>query len=83
MTGATGLGAGRELLVAALRARAYRRGVHLPADTVAKAKTVTEMLGVAFVITDGRPWAVLGAIVVGLAFLLGLATLPRYLRRSA
>jgi CDP-diacylglycerol---glycerol-3-phosphate 3-phosphatidyltransferase len=68
----------REGLVTVLRARALARGIGLPADVTAKAKTVLEMVGVALIIVDGRPWAVLGAGLVGVAFLIGLATLPRY-----
>ena len=69
----------REGLVALLRARALARGIGMPADSIAKAKTVMEMAGVALVIVGGRPWAVVGAGVVGVAFLVGLVTLPRYL----
>jgi len=69
----------REGLVAILRTRALARGVGMPADTIGKAKTAMEMVGVALVIIGGRPWAVLGAGVVGVAFLVGIATLPRYL----
>ena len=73
--------AAREALVLVLRARTLARGVTDPADRVAKVKTVAEMAGVALIILGGRPWAVLGAGIVGLAFLLSLATLPRYLSR--
>ena len=69
----------REGLVTILRARAFARGVGLRADTIAKAKTVLEMVGVALLIEGGRPWAVLGAGIVGVAFLVGLLTIPRYL----
>ena len=58
-----------------LTARASSREA---ADTIGKAKTAMEMVGVALVIIGGRPWAVLGAGVVGVAFLVGLVTLPRY-----
>ena len=68
----------REGLVTVLRARALARGIGLPADTIAKAKTVLEMVGVALIILDGRPWAVLGAGLVGLAFVVGTLTVPRY-----
>ena len=71
----------REGVVTILRARALGRGVTVGADRIAKLKTVAEMVGVALIILDGRPWAVLGAGIVGLAFLLSLATLPRYLSR--
>lgn len=69
----------REVFVTVLRARALSRDIALPADRLAKAKTALEMIGVALVILDGRPWAVLGAGLVGVAFLVGVATLPRYL----
>ena len=62
-----------------LRIRAFARGVALPAGRTAKLKTVAEMAGTALIILGGRPWAVLGAGLVGLAFLAGLVTLPRYL----
>ena len=68
----------REGLVAYLRARAFARGTALPADRIAKLKTVGEMIGVALIIVGGRPWAVLGAGLVGVAFLVGIAVLPRY-----
>jgi CDP-diacylglycerol---glycerol-3-phosphate 3-phosphatidyltransferase len=71
----------REGAVTLLRARALGRGIALPADRVAKAKTVLEMVGVALIIVDGRPWAVLGAGIVGLAFVLSLLNVPRYLSR--
>jgi CDP-diacylglycerol--glycerol-3-phosphate 3-phosphatidyltransferase len=72
----------RELLVATLRIRAFGRGLALPADRLAKVKTAAELIGVAMVIWALRPWAVLGAGLVGLAFLLGLYTLPRYVGLS-
>ena len=71
----------REGTVTVLRARSLSRGIAVPAGTIAKAKTVLEMVGVALIILDGRPWAVLGAGVVGLSFMLSLATLPRYVSR--
>jgi len=71
----------REGAVTLLRARTLGRGIALPADRLAKAKTVLEMVGVALVIIDGRPWAVLGAGIVGLAFVLSLLNVPRYLSR--
>jgi CDP-diacylglycerol--glycerol-3-phosphate 3-phosphatidyltransferase len=74
--------AAREVLVGVLRARMFSSGVTLPADRVAKLKSAAEMVGVALIILNGRPWAVLGVGIVGLAFLLSLATLPRYLGRA-
>lgn len=70
----------REVAVAGMRVVSFRRGSALPADALAKAKTGAELVGVAMIIWGERPWAVLGAGVVGLAFLLSLYTLPRYLR---
>jgi len=69
----------REGVVTILRARALGRGISLSADGMAKAKTVLEMVGVALIILDGRPWAVAGTALVAIAFLVGIATLPRYL----
>jgi CDP-diacylglycerol--glycerol-3-phosphate 3-phosphatidyltransferase len=69
----------RELLVAFARVRAFRRGTALPADRMAKAKTTAQLAGVALIIVGGRPWAVLGAGLVGLAFAVSLLTLRRYL----
>ena len=69
----------REGIVALLRVRAFRRGVALPADRLAKVKTAAQMIGVALIIVGERPWPVAGAALVGLAFLLSLVTLPRYL----
>jgi CDP-diacylglycerol--glycerol-3-phosphate 3-phosphatidyltransferase len=71
----------RELVVVIARAKALMRDVTVSADRVAKAKTVLEMAGVALVIFGGRPWSVLGAGVLGLAFLVGILTLPRYFKR--
>jgi CDP-diacylglycerol--glycerol-3-phosphate 3-phosphatidyltransferase len=68
----------REATVTVARLRLYARGIGLPADMIAKAKTVLEMAGVALIILDGRPWAVAGTGIVGVAFLIGLWTLPRY-----
>jgi CDP-diacylglycerol--glycerol-3-phosphate 3-phosphatidyltransferase len=68
----------REGVVTLARLRAHERGIALPADVVAKAKTVIEMVGVALVILGGRPWSVLGAGLVGLALAIGVVTLPRY-----
>ena len=71
----------REGLVTLLRARSLSRGIAVPAEAVAKAKTVLEMVGVALIIFDGRPWAVFAAGIVGLSFMLSLTTLPRYFSR--
>jgi CDP-diacylglycerol--glycerol-3-phosphate 3-phosphatidyltransferase len=68
----------RELTAAVLRARALRLGIALHADTLAKAKTVAQMAGVALIIVGERPWAVLGATVLGVALLIGVVTLPGY-----
>ena len=75
VTAATAL---REGVVALLRVRAFGRGVALPAERLAKAKTAAQMIGVALIIVGERPWPVAGATLVGVALLLGLATLPRY-----
>jgi len=75
VTAATAL---REGAVALLRVRAFGRGVALPADRLAKAKTAAQMIGVAMIIVGERPWPVAGATLVGLALLLSLVTLPRY-----
>lgn len=72
----------REGVVAILRARAVARGAALPADSAAKAKTALEMAGLALVIVGGRPWAVLGTGIVGLALVIGVVTIPHYLPRS-
>lgn len=69
----------RELVVAVARMRAYASRVSLPADAVAKAKTAGELIGTAMIIWADRPWAVLGAGLVGIAFVAGVAVLPRYL----
>ena len=68
----------RESVVTIVRVRSFARGVPLPADRLAKFKTAAQMIGVALVIIGERPWPVAGAALVGLAFLLSLATLPRY-----
>jgi phosphatidylglycerophosphate synthase len=68
----------REGIVALIRLRAFTRGVAHPADGMAKFKTAAQMIGVALIIVGERPWPVAGATLVGLAFLLSLATLPRY-----
>ena len=68
----------REGLVTLARWRTFARGIAVPADVVAKAKTVTEMVGVALIILGGRPWSVLGTGLVGVAFAIGVLTLPRY-----
>jgi phosphatidylglycerophosphate synthase len=72
----------REGIVAVARWRTLARGIALPADRMAKAKTVAEMAGVALIVVGGRPWSVAGAAVVGLGFGMGLLTLPRYLGRG-
>ena len=71
----------RELIVMIPRASAMQRNSTMPADLAGKAKTVLEFLGVALIILGGRPWAVLGVLVLIPAFLLGVLTLPRYFRR--
>ena len=71
----------RELIVMIPRASAMRRNAETPADLAGKAKTVLEFAGVALIIFGGRPWAVLGVIVLMVAFLVGVLTLPRYFRR--
>ena len=69
--------AARETLVTVLRVRA---GIaEMPADRWGKLKTAAQMMGVALIIVGGRPWSVLGAGIVGLAFVLSVATLPRFL----
>lgn len=74
--------AGREIMVALVRIRAFARGVAVPTDRAAKMKTAAELAGTLLIVYGTRPWAVLGAGVVGLAFLAGLYTLPRYLRSA-
>ena len=69
----------REGIVALIRVRAFARGVPLHADRLGKIKTAAQMIGVALIIVGERPWPVAGATLVGLAFLLSLASLPRYL----
>ncbi len=71
----------RELIVIIPRARALQRNAAVPADLAGKAKTLLEFAGVALIIFGGRPWAVLGVIVLIPAFLVGILTLPRYFRR--
>ena len=73
----------REGIVALLRVRAFARGVALPADRLAKAKTAGQMIGTALIIVGERPWPVAGATLVGLAFVLSLVNLPRYFARRA
>ncbi len=68
----------REGIVALSRVRSSARGAPLHADRLAKIKTAAQMIGVALIIVGERPWPVAGATLVGLAFLLSLATLPRY-----
>ena len=74
----TALTALREGIVALVRVRAFARGVPLPADGLPKIKTAAQMIGVALIIVGERPWPVAGATLVGLAFLVSLAALPRY-----
>ena len=74
----TVLVAAREIVVAGARIRAFARGIALPADRLAKLKTAGELVGTAMIVWTERPWAVLGAGLVGTAFLLGLYTVPRY-----
>lgn len=69
----------REVAVAGMRISAFRHGAALPADRLAKAKTAAELVGTAMIVWGLRPWTVLGAGIVGLAFLLSLVTLPRYM----
>ena len=71
----------RELIVMVARVSALRRNAILAADLASKAKTVLEFVGVALVIFGGRPWAVVGVIVLIPAFLIGVLTLPRYFTR--
>jgi CDP-diacylglycerol--glycerol-3-phosphate 3-phosphatidyltransferase len=71
----------RELIVLIPRTRAMQRNDELPADVFGKAKTVLEMAGVALIVFGGRPWAVLGVIVLVPAFVLGALTIPRYFKR--
>ena len=78
VTVVTALTALREGVVALLRVRAFSQGVTLSADRLAKAKTAAQMIGVALIILGERPWPVIGAALVGLALLVGLAGLPRY-----
>jgi CDP-diacylglycerol---glycerol-3-phosphate 3-phosphatidyltransferase len=71
----------RELIVIIPRVSALQRSASLPADLAGKVKTVLEFAGVALIIFGGRPWAVLGVVVLIPAFLIGVLTLPRYFRR--
>lgn len=80
VTVVTALTALREGVVVLLRVHAFARGVAMPADRLAKAKTAAQMIGVALIIVGERPWPVVGATLVGLALLIGLAALPRYVR---
>jgi len=68
--------AAREALVTALRMRVGSSA--MPADRWGKWKTAAQMIGVVLIIAGGRPWAVLGAGAVWLAFVVSLATLPRF-----
>ena len=80
VTVVTVLTALREGVVTVFRVRAYARGVALPAERIAKLKTAAQMIGVCLIIVGERPWPVVGATLVGLAFLLSLIVLPRYFR---
>ena len=71
----------RELIVMIPRARALAQDITVSADMLAKAKTVLEFAGVALIIFGGRPWAVLGVLLLIPAFLVGVLTVPRYFRR--
>lgn len=79
VTVVTVLTALREGVVVLLRLRAFERGVSLPADRLAKLKTAAQMIGVALIILGERPWPLIGATLVGLALLVGVVTLPRYI----
>lgn len=80
VTVVTALTALREGVVTVFRVRAYTRGVALPAERIAKLKTAAQMIGVCLIIVGERPWPVVGATLVGLAFLLSLFVLPRYFK---
>jgi CDP-diacylglycerol--glycerol-3-phosphate 3-phosphatidyltransferase len=69
----------RELFVLVLRLRVYRAGTRLPAEGLAKIKTVCEMAGTLLLTTQGSAFAALGAPLIAVALLIGLYTLPRYL----
>lgn len=75
--------AARELAVGALRLRTYGAGGTSDTGRIAKLKTAAEMVGTALVIVGPRPAQVVGVALVGLAFLGGLYTLPRYARSSS
>lgn len=80
VTVVTVLTALREGVVAVFRVRAYARGVALPAERISKLKTAAQMIGVCLIIVGERPWPVVGATLVGVAFLLSLFVLPRYFK---
>jgi CDP-diacylglycerol--glycerol-3-phosphate 3-phosphatidyltransferase len=71
----------RELIAIVARTSAVTRDIMVPADWAGKAKTVLEFAGVALIIIGGRPWAVLGVVVLIPAFVVGVLTLPRYFKR--
>jgi CDP-diacylglycerol--glycerol-3-phosphate 3-phosphatidyltransferase len=71
--------AARELLVLALRARAYARGLRLAADVAGKAKTVCQMAGIALLIGAPAPLSPAGVVLLLAALVIGLVGLPRYL----
>ena len=73
----------REIVVIAVRARSYARGVQVPADVTAKAKTVLEMAGVALVVGTPAPASSAGVVLLLIALIVGVLTLPRYLPRRA
>lgn len=75
--------AAREIAVAVMRVRAYGAGGTSDTGRIAKLKTAGEMAGAALVIVGPRPVQVVGVVLVGLAFLAGLYTLPRYARGSS
>ena len=80
VTVVTALTAVREGVVAVFRVRAFARGFALPAERIAKLKTAAQMTGVCLIIGGERPWPVAGATLVGVALLLSLFVLPRYLK---
>jgi cardiolipin synthase len=71
----------REVVVTAARVRSLSRGLQLPADITAKAKTLLEMTGIALVIGAPAPVSSAGVALLLVALIVGVATLPRYLPR--
>ena len=71
----------RELIVIVVRVGALRQDTVLSADLAGKVKTALEFIGVALIILGGRPWAVLGVVVLIPAFLIGVFTLGRFFSR--